>query len=154
MAESRPSEATRGGNERNNAAPTTAVTQLRDQIRSALSGESAILDMDSILSRLEDLDLELGALKSGAEEGAVLREDMIGRIHSMERAIVAADPKQAPLNESLFVETLSAAELVRSYRKLCGRFRDTFGGSLRYLPQEVAKRVSTKSQTAYADYQS
>jgi hypothetical protein len=128
--------------------PESETKMIRAQLEQALTGESNSLDIDKIFERLSDIELELNASGVAQDEANTLRDDLISRIQHMGRAIVVVAPDRLDREVDSWPETLSAKDLIQRYRKLCVIFRDTFGGSLRYLPQ-AASRSNVED---YSDY--
>ena len=107
-----------------------------DQVSTSLTDDSmALLDFDALRQWL----CEIAPLLSDAEqlqsECATLREDMVGRINGMMKAVAAVQRSDSGL-ESIadYLEALpqmDAPELVRQYRRTSARFRDAFGASFK-----------------------
>jgi hypothetical protein len=91
------------------------------------------VDFDRLKAWLAEIGPLLVAGESSGQELAHLRDDYIGRISGMIKAIAAADRKGNRYESALsLIDTLpslSSAELVECYRKTCARFRDCFPAS-------------------------
>jgi len=106
--------------------------------RSLQGEELSRLDFDRVSRGLLDtIDL---LEKAGREisDLAVLKQDYIGRISGMEKAIAIAGRRDGNLKNALMIienlETFSAGELIGQYAKTQARFRDAFPTSFGLLP--------------------
>lgn len=123
-----------------------------EQIEGAFNGQIHTLDFEIIRNALRDALKEFSNTDNALEELSVLREDLAGRTHGMQRAIeVATDSTDGDTADSMEeLMALGAADLTRRYRLTCCRFRDTFPGKLSYVNADP----TVHKKQDWADYQS
>jgi len=97
----------------------------------------AQIDFDRLRQWLTAVAPLFGQIERIKGECETLRQDYIGRVSGMMKAVAAVRRSDAGL-ESIagLLESLpqmSAAELVRQYRRRSAEFRDTFGVSFGHL---------------------
>ena len=116
---------------------------LTEAVRSLKGEELSRLDFDRMCANLMDtIDL---LEKAGKDLGdlATLRQDYIGRISGMEKAIAIAGRRDGSLKNALTIienlEILSAEELIGQYVKTQARFRDAFPTSFGLLPSSPTR---------------
>ena len=102
----------------------------QDQM-SRLDFDRMSADLMTAIDLLSQADEELRGFKT-------LRQDYIGRISGMEKAIAIASRRDGSLDNALTIieslESLSAEELIRQYARTQARFRDAFPASFGLLP--------------------
>ena len=93
----------------------------------------AMVDFDRLKVWLSEFGPAMVAQTESLAQLQLLREDYIGRIGGMVKAIGAADRSGNRVEEALaYVESLQqldSAELIAQYRKVSACFRDTFPAS-------------------------
>lgn len=108
-----------------------------------------LIDFDDARNRLDEMAGRLEDEHSLAEDHALLRKDYQRRIAGMIKAIAAVERKSDRWEEAADLidelPSLTAEQLVQTYRKVAARFRDRFptsygpaGGSSRTLPAGAA----------------
>lgn len=92
-----------------------------------------LIDFDQLTSWLEEQKQRLESMSSHKSELETLREDYVGRLSGMAKAIAVADRKQGAMAQSAELVAglprLSAVELIDCYRRVSARFRDMFPAS-------------------------
>ena len=95
------------------------------------------LDFDLLKQRLTDVVTRLKTDRTAGAQLSTLRDDYCGRICGMLKAIAAADrtgrSPEGVLAEIESLETMTADDLVRAYRRTAARFRDAFPNTPRHL---------------------
>ena len=104
------------------------------QVTTSLTDDSmALIDFDALREWLCKVAPLLSDTERLQNECAALREDMVGRISGMMKAIAAVQRSDSGLEGVVdYIEALpqmNAEELVRQYRRTSARFRDAFGAS-------------------------
>jgi len=105
-----------------------------DRVTTSLTDDGmALIDFDELRQWLCDVAPVLSDIGRLQDECATLREDIVGRISGMMKAVAAVTRSDSGL-ESIadYLEALpqmTAQELVRQYRRTSARFRDAFPAS-------------------------
>ncbi len=106
------------------------VSRLSEQLRSE---ELSVIDFDQLQDQLKQLGRYLSEVGSFEEELDTLRADYQQRMAGMIKAIAVARRSDGSLEQALDqIETLaslSAADLVKNYKRVTSAFRDTFPAS-------------------------
>ncbi|MEA3296574.1 MAG: hypothetical protein U9R56_01775 [candidate division Zixibacteria bacterium] len=105
-----------------------------DQLLDSLSEEKiSRVDFDHWKAWLRDTAVVLEEVENLREDLEAMRQDYIGRISGMMKAVAAVERSDSLLESTLEylqeLPALSGRELVRFYRKASARFRDAFPGS-------------------------
>jgi hypothetical protein len=105
-----------------------------DQLTAGLTADSmSLIDFDRLGQWLGEITLLLSQVESLQSECKTLRQDCIGRISGMMKAVAAVQRSDAGLASIAEVlqnlPSMSASELIRQYHRSSARFRDTFGAS-------------------------
>jgi hypothetical protein len=121
------------------------------EILESLNAESLPqIDFDKLKGSLTLLLEELPVLYLSGEEHLLLRKDYIERISGMVKAITAARQNRDDLESTLeYLEGLAdkkSEDLIRQYRIISARFRDTFPTSFGLVKQ------SSKNNFKAANY--
>ena len=108
--------------------------QYLKELSELLSGERiGEIDFDRLTQWLGEANSLIGTASIASDESHRFREDYIGRIAGMIKAITVANRKQQNLQSVLdYIEHLShlnAADLIAEYQKTQARFRDSFPAS-------------------------
>jgi len=119
-----------------------------DQLATSLTDEyMAQIDFDRLrqwLAEIAPLLAQVGQLKSECE---TLRQDCIGRIGGMMKAVAAVQRSDAGLEsiadllESL--PSMNASQLIRQYRRCSAAFRDAFGASFNMIGWRRSGRLKS-----------
>ena len=113
--------------------PPVDLDQLADQLRQALTQARRASELES--------------------ERDLLREDLTTRIAGMLKAVAVAERSEAAALEAADridrLARMSAAELIRQYRLVSARFRDTFPASFR---PSVGRAENLPNQRRIEDY--
>lgn len=106
------------------------VGQLTETLKAEKMSE---IDFDLMIAKLSEIEPQIRQLASTREQLSLLRNDFIGRIGGMTKAIAAASRRHDNWSEALAqieaLDEMSAEELVDQYRKVSARFRDSFPSS-------------------------
>ena len=113
---------------------STYVQELVD----ALTGDNiSFIDFDGLRNWLRETSATLDEVVKLREDAELLRQDYIGRIAGMTKAIAAVSRCPDGWESALvYLETLpslNANELIDHYRRTSARFRDTFPTSFGLL---------------------
>ena len=105
-----------------------------DQLTTSLTDDSmALIDFDTLREWLCKITPLLSDVERLQKECVALREDMVGRINGMMKAVATVQRSDSGLiSIADYLEALpnmSAAELVHQYHRTSARFRDAFGAS-------------------------
>lgn len=109
-----------------------------DQLATSLTDDSmALIDFDRLRQWLSQIAPLLGQVEELKSECETLRQDSIGRIAGMMKAVAAAQRSDSGL-ESIAdlldaLPGMNASELIRQYRRSSAKFRDTFGASFSFV---------------------
>lgn len=101
------------------------------ELVNSLTGDNiSFIDFDRLKQWLVEVAPVLGELDQLREETELMRQDYIGRIAGMTKAIAAVNRNPDGCENALaYLEalpSLSAGELIEQYRKTSARFRDAF----------------------------
>lgn len=109
------------------------INDINDVLESLKAESLPQIDFDKLKGTLSLLLEELPNLYLSGDELSLLRKDYIERISGMVKAITAARQNREDLESTLeYLESLSnkkSDELVKQYRIISARFRDTFPAS-------------------------
>ena len=116
-----------------------------DQVTTSLTDDSmALIDFDALREWLCEIAPLLSDVEQLQSECAALREDMVGRINGMMKAVAAVQRSDSGLESIVdYLEALpkmNAQELVRQYRRTSARFRDAFGASFNIAGWHQSRR--------------
>ena len=125
------------------------VITLVDGILKSLSAdEISMIDFDRLGADLGQIRDAMSSMTSAADELACLRQDYQQRISGMIKAVAAVDRKRDRSKDALemieSLQELEAPELIRCYRTVSARFRDSFPASLGLLRVDSGLLNSTK----------
>ena len=109
-----------------------------DQLATGLTDDSmALIDFDRLREWLSQIAPLIGQIEQLKSECQTLRQDCIGRIGGMMKAMAAAQRSDTDLegivDQLEALPGLNAEELTRQYRRSSARFRDTFGASFSFV---------------------
>jgi hypothetical protein len=109
-----------------------------DQLAASLTDDSmALIDFDRLQEWLSQIAPLLGQVEQLKSECETLRQDCIGRIGGMMKAVAAAQRSDSNLegiaDQLEALPGMKAEELIRQYRRSSARFRDTFGASFSFV---------------------
>lgn len=111
------------------------LTAIREQLDASRIDQ---INFDEMSERLDELASLLAECERRDQERDILREDYVGRITGMLKAIAAVDRKrEAPrlaLREVDGLSSLDGQELIDCYRRTSARFRDAFPASFGHGP--------------------
>lgn len=108
------------------------------QMIAVIDGENlAVLDFDSLKKTLVELGRLLEQSRQIQTDLSLLRQDYIGRIAGMEKAIAIAKHRDSSVDFALELTTelekMSVAKLIQQYGKTQARFKDAFPTSFGFL---------------------
>ena len=103
-----------------------------------LSGEKLeVVDFDRLIINLNEVSNLASSIERVQSELVLLRNDYIGRISGMAKAVAVASHRRDDMEELLeFVNTLdnsSSEKLLKAYRKIQSKFQDSFPASFGLL---------------------
>ncbi|HWR81789.1 MAG TPA: hypothetical protein VN285_00650 [Candidatus Deferrimicrobium sp.] len=108
----------------------THSAYVRELLTSLSDDKIPLIDFDRLKSWLAETSAILEGAQRMQQESDVLRQDYLGRIGGMVKAIAAAnrhpDAWATALTYLESLPSLSASDLVEHYRKTAARFRDAF----------------------------
>ncbi len=127
------------------------IEQLRSDAAQLTPERLGRLDFDRLRASLENQARMLEQTAAQKEERQLLRQDLIGRIAGMVKAIAAVSRRTDHVREAVaYTERLddrSAAELLEEYRLVSARFRDAFPTSFGRLFETPRRRRETFDRT-------
>lgn len=106
------------------------IKLLQDTINNINESKLPFIDFNNLAAEMENIVELLEALSKGSSEEQLLRQDYIGRISGMLKAVAAVKNNfEMAENIQEIIERLnssSAEELLKYYRKTSAAFRDAF----------------------------
>jgi len=124
------------------------IENIKDVLKSLNAEDLPQIDFDKLKGSMTLLLDELPKLYFSSNELSLLRKDYIERISGMVKAITAACHSRDDLEGTLeYLESLSdkrSEELVKQYRIISARFRDTFPASFGLVKETANSIVKTK----------
>lgn len=125
-----------------------------DQLATSLTDDSmALIDFDRLTQWLSEIGPLLGQIECLKSECGALRDDCVGRISGMMKAIAAVERSDSGL-ESIAdlldaLPGMTAAELIKQYRRSSAKFRDTFRASFNLIGRGRPSRVGAVDPRHY-----
>ncbi len=125
-----------------------------DQLATSLTDDSmALIDFDRLREWLSQIAPLIGQVEQLKNECGILRQDCIGRIAGMMKAMAAAQRSDTDLegiaDQLEALPGMNAEELIRQYRRSSVRFRDTFGASFSFVGLERSDHLSSMDPELY-----
>ncbi|MFH2048997.1 MAG: hypothetical protein ABIJ12_06095 [bacterium] len=115
------------------------ISDIKEMLESLNAESLPQIDFDKLKGTLSHLLDELPVLYLSGEEHLLLKKDYIERISGMVKAITAARQNRDDLENTLeYLEGLAdkkSDDLIRQYRIISARFRDTFPASFGLVKQ-------------------
>ncbi len=120
------------------------IDDINDVLESLKAENLPEIDFDKLKGTLSLLLDELPKMHLSEDELSLLRKDYIERISGMAKAITATRQNRDEIESTLeYLESLSdkrSDELVKQYRIISARFRDTFPASFGLVKQNSDSR--------------
>jgi len=122
---------------------TNHEAYLVDVLASLNEEKLSLIDFDLLKGRLTEVQAVLSQAGCLERDLELLRQDYIGRISGMAKAMAVATDRTGQVREaSELIESLaelSVEKLVQSYRTVSSRFRTVFPASFGLLGQKASK---------------
>ncbi len=121
------------------------ITELKLAAESLSAQSLTTLDFDQLRETLRQQVSQLTGVSTVVDDHAALRQDYIGRIAGMAKAIAVVARRRDAVERAVeYVESLGeldAKELIEQYRLTAARFREAFPGSFAVSTQQTNSRI-------------